>query len=299
MEIGHLRYFYAVAKQGGFTGAAKTLRISQPSISKIIKQIEEDQGIKLFDRSTRYVRLTEVGRRYLESCETIFNEFEKLHRVSESHKSGVSGSVTLGASDNLCNHVLPPLFRKFLGKYPEAQIKLHSGTAPSIKAEISLGKSDFGLFYTPVEEVGFDVQEVGFVEFVIVVSGELMRGVQKSSVTEMLQGIGYVGSRIGDYDKPYPALRMLSSVGLKPKLILETNSQESQKKLAMQGIGYAVLPLFMVKEELRARSLMRIECSKRIGTELLVAKKKGRTLPLAADALSRFLVEKSFPQIQV
>jgi DNA-binding transcriptional LysR family regulator len=290
MEIGHLRYFYSVAKQGGFTGAAKALRTSQPSISKIIKQIEEDQGIKLFDRGTRHVRLTEVGKRYLESCETIFGEFEKLHRVSESHKNIVSGRAALSASDNLCNYVLPPLFKKFLAKYAEVQIKLNSGTAQSIKAEISSGKSDFGLFYTPVEDAGFDVQRAGFVEFVIVLGGELKRIEQKPAVADTLRDICYIGSHVGDYAKPYPVLRMLSSIGVKAKVLMEVNSQESQKKLVLQGIGYTVLPLFMVQEELRKHSLVRVDCTKKLGTELLFVKKKNRALPLAADVLSKFLV---------
>jgi DNA-binding transcriptional LysR family regulator len=231
-----------------------------------------------------------VGKRYLESCETIFGEFEKLHRVSESHKNSVSGSAALGASDNLCNYLLPPLFKKFLEKYPEVQIKLSSGTAQAIKAEISSGKSDFGLFYTPVDEAGFDVQRAGFVEFVIVVGGELRRIEQRGTVTDALRGIGYIGSRVGDYAKPYPALRMLALIGVKPKVVLEANSQESQKKLALQGIGYAVLPLFMVKEELRSRSLVRVNSVKRLGSELLLIRKKNRALPLAADVLSKFIL---------
>ena len=283
MEIAHLRYFYAVAKHGGFTKAANALRISQPSLSKMIKQIEEDQGIKLFDRGTRHVRLTEVGKRYLESCETIFGEFENLHRVSELHKNTVSGSVAFGASDNLCNHLLPSILKKFLEKYPQVEIKLNSGTAPSIKSEIASRKSDFGFFYTPVEESGFDTRSVGFVEFVIVVGGDLRR-------TKTLQGLGYIGSRTGDYAKPYPALKMLHSIGIEPKVLLETNNQESQKKLALQGLGYAVLPLFMVKDELKDHSLVRVHSTKKLGTDLLFVKKKNRELPMPGDLLSQFIL---------
>ena len=290
MEISHLRYFYAVAKHGGFTKAAGALRISQPSLSKMIKQIEEDQGIKLFDRGTRHVRLTEVGKRYLESCETIFGEFENLQRVSELHKDSVSGNVAFGASDNLCNHALPTLLKKFLEQYPQVKIKLNSGTAQPIKSEIAAGKSDFGFFYTPVEEKGFETKSVGFVEFAIVVGGDLKRIEQKPSVVQTLQGLSYIGSRMDDYAKPYPALQMLHSIGIKPKVLLETNNQESQKKLALQGIGYAVLPLLMVKEELKAHSLVRVHSSKKIGTELLFAKKKNRELPRPAEVLSQFLL---------
>ena len=286
MEIAHLRHFYAVAKHGGFTAAAKELRISQSTISKTVKQIEEDQGIRLFDRGTRFVRLTESGKRFLESCETIFQEFENLHRISELHRAEVSGAAAFGASDNLCNYVLPEILRAFRADYPKVEITLNGGTADSIKTEILKGIADFGFFYTPVQEPGLHTSKIAFVEFAVVYSPKL-KGKLKS--VESLSDMPYVGSRTGDYAKPYPALRMLQSLGVKPTMALETNNQETQKRLALAGMGYTVAPSFMVAEELAEGKLLALKTPKLIGSDLFFVKKKGRLLPKAADTLSLYL----------
>jgi len=275
MELNHLKYFYEVARRGSFTKASKALRISQPSISKMVKLLEDRLNVKLLDRTKRGgVHLTPTGKRFFESCGSIFAEIEALKSVVDHEKEECTGDLSLGASDNLCNYVLPEILEPFLKKYPKVQLRLFSGTSDAIKAELLSSNSELGIFYTAVREPGFQVEALGFATFVIVYGRKLSPKV----TTADLADLPYVGSRIVDYAKPYPALEMLHSVGVKPKHIIETNNQETQKKLAIKGYGYTVVPKFMVQPEITSGGLKVVKTPKTIGSHVYLVKRKNRTL---------------------
>lgn len=293
MELNHLKYFYEVAKEGSFTKASKKLRVSQPSISKMVKQIEYLQDVKLFDREKRAVRLTEMGKIFFRSCQNIFDEIGNLKREIERSKSECAGDLSIGASDNLCNYVLPKLLPSFCQTYPKVKVKLFSGTSSAIRADIQEGKSELGLFYTPVQEKDFETEKIGFVEFAIVASikGELDSS--KNFKPDLLENLGYIGSRIDDYAKPYPACQMMiETLGIKPNLIFETNNQETQKRMTIEGHGYTVVPLFMVIEEIKKGRLIRVTTPRPIGSHLYFVKKKNRSLSKRALLFFQYLKKK-------
>src|SRR5689334_13386897 len=114
MELNHLKYFYEVARLGSFTKASRALRISQPSISKMVKLLEGRQNVKLLDRSKRGgVHLTPTGKRFFESCISIFGEVETLKNVVDHEKVECAGDLAIGASDNICNYMVPDILEPF------------------------------------------------------------------------------------------------------------------------------------------------------------------------------------------
>lgn len=286
MELSYLRYFFEVARAGSFTGAARSLRISQPSLSKAVRLLEEREGISLFNRSKKGVTLTATGLLAFESCERVFGEIECLKDAFAGHQKTCSGDLGLGASDNLCNYVLPPIFTAFRRQFPLVHVKLSSGTAESIKEGILSGKLELGMFYTPVRGRSFIAERISFVEFVIVTASRAAKNAR--SLSE-LSGLGYVGSLVSDYIGPYPALRMLRSLGLRSEVTFETNNQETQKRMVIQGYGFSVLPFPMVKEELKAKVLVRFPTPKKIGASVFLVQKKGRRLTKPADNFREFL----------
>jgi len=301
MELNHLKYFYEVARLGSFTKASKALRISQPSISKMVKLLEQEQNVRLLDRAKRGgVQLTPTGKRFFQSCVGIFGEIDNLKNAVEHEKEECAGDLSIGASDNLCNYVLPELLAPYIERHPKVRMKIFSGTSDSIKSELLSSNSELGIVYTPVRESCFQVEPLGFAEFVIVHAGNTKN--KRSSkntkmTTEDLRTVPYVGSRVADYSKPYPALEMLCSIGLKPTVIVETNNQETQKRLVIKGYGYTVVPKFMIESELREGTLMAVSISRKIGSKVYLVKKKNRTLTKPAllfenhlrAVISRFL----------
>src|SRR4051794_3914037 len=114
MELNHLKYFYEVARRQSFTKASSALRVSQPSISRTIKQMEDVVGARLLDRTRRGgVSLTDTGKLFFQSCESIFQELENLKTTVQQKGAEVAGVLSVGASDNICNYLFPEIFTAF------------------------------------------------------------------------------------------------------------------------------------------------------------------------------------------
>ena len=99
MQIGWLKYFYSVAKEGGYLRAAEALKVAQPSISKLVRQLEDELGAKLFEKSGRNVRLSKFGSDVYRHCEVIFGEIERIAQLNPKKKGTVGGALSFGASE--------------------------------------------------------------------------------------------------------------------------------------------------------------------------------------------------------
>src|SRR5829696_6728436 len=97
MELRHLRYFVVVAQEVNFTRAAKRLRIAQPALSSQIKKLEQELGVRLFERVGRGVRLTEAGQLLLEEARHHFVQIEQTVRVVQETGHGEVGRLSLGS----------------------------------------------------------------------------------------------------------------------------------------------------------------------------------------------------------
>lgn len=292
MELNHLRYFFEVARRGSFTAASRSLRVSQPSISRMVAQLEAKHETRLLERGRKGIRLTSDGRVFFERCEIIFGEVERLKRSIERGRREIRGTLSLGASDNLSNYVLPGFFQEFWTHYPTIKIQLLSGTSMQIRDEI-LGKdAELGLFYTMLKEPSLEQKRITSVEFVIVCSPGNLKLKERGRTPASLSDLFYIGSRLTDYRHPYCSLKMLEDQGIRPKLFFETNSQETQKRMAMLEKGYTVLPRFMVREEIRSGSLVIVPTPKRLSADLYLARKKGRALSQAAEIFVGYLRER-------
>lgn len=279
MELTHLKYFYEVARKQSFTKASKSLRVSQPSISKTIKQMEGLVGAKLLDRARRGgVTLTDTGRILFRSCESIFQELENMKTRVQLQGAETAGELLLGASDNLCNHVFPEAFEAFCAKHPKVSVRLFNGASASIKEELLNGRLELGVFYTATTDAGLVAEKLGFVEFVIVT--------KKKLTLDTLSAQPFVSCRVNDYQGAYPTLRMLHALGVRPRESFQTNSQETQKRLALRGLGFAVLPRFMVREELKQKLLVEVRTTKTIGSDLFLVTRRGKTLSKPAQTLA-------------
>lgn len=278
MEIQHLRYFYEVARAKSFSAAGQKLRVSQPAVTKQVKLLEESVGEKLLDRTKRGgVTLTETGQTLYESCQRLYQEFDQLKEALKEKSTTISGELSFGASDNLCNHKLPPLLKKFTSKYPGVIPRLFSGTSNEIWAQCLLGSIEFGIFYTAIEHPLIEREKIGWVEFVLV------RAPDFKCRLEDLENVPCIGSLRTDYRDPNPAYVMLGQLGIRPKVVIGTNEHEVQKNLAIAGLGYSMLPLILVEKELKSGLLKRITAPKKVGSNIYWVKRKGRTLSKAAQ----------------
>jgi DNA-binding transcriptional LysR family regulator len=222
-----------------------------------------------------------MGTVFFQSCTSIFNEIDSLKSSVETRRTDCVGDLWLGASDNICNYVLPEILGRYSELHPRVRIKLFSGTSDAIKADLLSARSELGLFYTRTDEPEFEVEKVAAAEFVIVSAKKL--------TLAQLPETHYIASRISDYSRKYPALWLLQSLGIKPKLFLETNNQETQKRMTMRGYGYTVVPRHMVAEELKRGELRLVKAPKRLSSDIYLVKRKHKSLSKPAAVFEKFL----------
>ena len=290
MELNHLRYFYEVARQGSFTKAAARLRVAQPAISRIIKTLEEREGVRLLERGKRGASLTDEGRLFFESCRSIFTEIDALETAVKARRRDCAGSLRVGASDHLCNYVFPALFMEFWKRYPRVRINLMNGGSEAIKAELLEGRAELGLFHSTPRERELSAEEIARIGFAVVFSprNELLMSASRFTPGP-LERAYYIGCRQADYRRTNPTAAMLEGLGVRPRLFFETNSLETQKRMALQEYGYAVLPRYMVATELKAGLLREYPLPRAIGSPLYLVTKRGREPGRPAAVFRDFL----------
>jgi len=289
MELNHLKYFHEVAKQGSFTRASKTLRISQPSISKMVKLLEEAENIRLFDRTKKGVALTETGKLFYKKSRAIFDEVENLKSLIEMQRAECSGPLAIGASDNLCEYVLPRMLAAFGEMYPKVNVLLLNASSTHIKEEILDGKTELGIFYSRVKESVFSVDKLAHVEFVVACSSK--NKVMKNGDYRDLKNIRFIGPRLMDYPNTCPMLLMLQEMGMDPTPSFETNSQQTQKKMVLLDHGYTIFPKHMIQSELRSGKLKIIKTPKKVGSDVFGVYRKNRTLTKPTALFLKYLRE--------
>ena len=124
MELRHLRYFAAVAEELSFRRAAERLHISQPPLSMQIKDLEEEIGVQLFDRSNRAITLTAAGDRFLIDARRILAEARQAEITAKKVASGIVGRLRLGFMLSTAHKLLGRAVQKFKQRYPEVEISL-------------------------------------------------------------------------------------------------------------------------------------------------------------------------------
>lgn len=131
-----------IAKEQSFSKAAQKLFIAQPSLSLMVKNLEEQLGTPLFDRSCKPIRLTEAGQEYIRAAEQIRGIEHTYKEYILSLNNLESGSLRIGSNQLLSTQVLPKYISQFMQKYPNIQLTLADANSTSLENEISTGTLD-------------------------------------------------------------------------------------------------------------------------------------------------------------
>jgi DNA-binding transcriptional LysR family regulator len=125
MELRHLRYFVAVAEAENVSRAAVKLHLSQPALSRQIRDLEGEMGFSLFKRSAKSVRLTDAGRVFLEEARGILDRVGQAVESARVIAKGEAGELHVGYAPTLAARILPPTLRAFQAGNPGVRVKLH------------------------------------------------------------------------------------------------------------------------------------------------------------------------------
>lgn len=156
MEFRVLKYFLTVVREESITRAADVLHITQPTLSRQLAQMEEEMGVKLFDRGTRKIVLTNEGLLLKRRAEEILELVDKTEKEIVEQGETVEGTVSVGCGDLTAVQLLPELFDSFHKRYPAVTFEVYTATADHIKDRMDRGLTDVGLLLEPVDMEKYD-----------------------------------------------------------------------------------------------------------------------------------------------
>lgn len=164
MELRVLRYFLAVAEEGNITWAAQLLRISQPTLSRQLKQLEEELGVTLFERGSHTITLTEEGRLLRERAQTIVSLADKTEFELKQSGNDLSGEIAVGCGEVRGMTLLSQRMAAFREQHPNVRFRVTSTTSDIIQEQIEQGLMDFGLLTDPVDVSQYEFLRTGITE---------------------------------------------------------------------------------------------------------------------------------------
>ncbi|RAI40100.1 LysR substrate-binding domain-containing protein [Rhodoplanes roseus] len=158
MELRHLRYFAALGEQLSFTRAATLVHVTQPTLSHQIRQLEDELGVRLFDRVGKRVALTDSGELLLASITRALQDIDLAVRGLRSGADTLAGTLRVGAVHSVNMRLMPRCAALFLARHPAVRIVIEDLAAPVIEARVRDGTLDVAIAYAPAsdDEVAFE-----------------------------------------------------------------------------------------------------------------------------------------------
>ncbi|MCU1406436.1 MAG: DNA-binding transcriptional regulator, LysR family [Glaciihabitans sp.] len=157
ITLTQLRAFVEAAKAGSFTAAADTLEMTQPSISELVRKLEDNYELPLFVRGGRQLRLTAAGDELLVWARRIFDAVDGADQSMRDLRGLVSGTASFGVLRNASYYLLSDLAQRFHREYPGVQIRLIGQNSVEVAAAVRSGELEAGLAVLPINDEGLVV----------------------------------------------------------------------------------------------------------------------------------------------
>ena len=145
MSDFRLKVFCCVARNLSYTKAAQELFISQPAVTKHVKELEAQYHTRLFERLGGHIALTHSGRLLMEHCETILEAYNRLEFEMNLLRNEYRGELRLGASTTIAQYVLPALLAKFIEKFPHITVSMFNGNSREVEQALQEHRIDLAL----------------------------------------------------------------------------------------------------------------------------------------------------------
>lgn len=241
LEQRQLSLFVALAEEAHFAKAAERMHISQSALSRSISAMEASLGVRLFERTSRRVSLSEAGRTYLPFAERLLFEFDAARVAAQRAQSGFSGTVTIGYMDLAIVSFLPDLVAQFRRTHPEIEVQLRYGWSERQKEDLSGARLDVGFIvgsYPARDAVSVVVAEQRLVAILparhpLACRDEI--GIQELANEPFILGTTTEWRSLNDIVTAF-----CSSHGFLPSVIQEAPTRDSIFGLVAAGLGVTI-----------------------------------------------------------
>jgi len=292
MDIRHLTYFIEVARQHSFTKAAQALHITQPSISKMIKLLEEELDVILFYRSAKQIELTDAGEALLYQSQQIVNSFQNLTSDLADLIHSKKGTITIGLPPMVGARFFPQIISDFTTLHPQITLTLLEVGSEKVQVGIDDNSLDIGIVMLPIDENKFEMFPIIDQPMMLLVHPNHM--LAKQSIVELSQ---LKDENFIIFSKSFTLhdriINKCIESGFNPNIVFKTAHWDFIAEMVAINFGIALLPKVMC-EDLNPKRIKIISLAEpMIHWKMGVIWKKGRYLSFAAKEWLTF-ISKSF-----
>ena len=240
MDFPRLWVFRAVARHLSFSRAADELHLSQPAVSKHIRQLEAELGVQLFHRLGNRVELTDAGRIVADYTQRVAVLTEEVRRVLGELAGLQRGYLRLGASTTLGLYLLPAVLARFQKKYPDLDTTLAIINSAEVTRRLLSGEFDLGFVGAAVDTAGLQIRPLVDDEIVLIVPARHALSKQRAFMPEMLSQETLIVREPGSATRQITEAH-LAQLGITPKRIVEMTGCEGVKQSVAAGLGIAFI----------------------------------------------------------
>jgi DNA-binding transcriptional LysR family regulator len=293
-----LQYAVEIYKSLNFSAVAERLGITQPALSKQILNLENEIGVKLFNRSTTPLTVTPAGEYFLQEAQKLLYQEDQLLRSMEDFKSGKKGELSVGISPFRSLYLMPGVAKELKRKFPEVRIVLHEHGSDRLRRETAEGKYDFAIVNLPVDESVLEVTPIEPDTLVLAVPKEAAEGLAFDSGVSM-PCIDFADCK----DLPFVVVgqgqemrqlfeKSCASANFQPRIAMEVVGLTTAWAMCRAGIGATLLPLQFINnmggdENVVLLSLKHSICSR----QPAIIVKKGQYMSEYAKYAIRLLLQ--------
>jgi DNA-binding transcriptional LysR family regulator len=283
VTLRQLRVFQAVAQQRNFSRAGDAIGLTQPAISRAIRELEGQLGLQLLNRTTREVEPTDAGRNLAGKLDRLLDELELALLDVQGMASARRGKVRVASSPTLSANLMPSCIARCAEQHPEIQLVLLDRVQQDVLGSVRAGEVDFGVVIDPSEPEDLHCETILREPFCLVCPSDHPLAQRKSLPWRALDG-----KKLVLLDHASGSRRLIDQALADQKasvdIVQELGHPTTVFRMVEAGIGITVLPaLALTPAELQGRSLAVCRLTPRIDRRIMLVHRKHRALaPMVA-----------------
>ena len=243
MTITQLKYVLSVAEYQNFTVAAEHSFVTQPTLSMQIQKLEDELGVKIFNRSKKPIELTEVGSKIVEQAKVIVDESNRILDIVHQQKGYIGGEFKIGIIPTIMPTLLPMFLQSFTKKYPKVKLVIEELTTEEIVRKLTDGHIDAAIAATPLENEAIKERPLYYEPFVGFIPQNHRLFNNKQICPDELEMEDILLLEDGHcFKDSILNLCRNHKIDNKKKFQLESGSFDTLIKLSKEGLGMTLLP---------------------------------------------------------
>lgn len=282
-SLRQLKVFVAVAHAGSFSRAGEQIGLSQSAVSHSVKELESEIGVKLLDRTTREVVLTQAGQQLAARLERLLEELTSTLLDTRSVGHQLSGTVRVAASQTISAHLMPQSIAAAALEFPAIRFVLHDRPQQWVLQSIYQGEVDFGMVIDPIQANDLDCEAVLSEPFLLLCRNDHPLAAQEQVPWQALQGASLVLQDYASGSRPLIDDALLRQ-GIETNIVQQIGHPATLFPMVEAGIGISVLPALALPlpqgRPLVVRPLIPV-----VDRQLMLVRRKNRSLSRAAEAI--------------